>query len=158
MNLLVLTLGYTHEFICSWQGAFNFSSPISFKPLFRAWRHSHLLIIRSQLHARVKSSSISWRQMHFKKIVGCRFYLKPHHLLGDKVWFSLQQVKKKSMISNSCFSFKKKNANFYQSYFLRAKSVRYKKREKKRLEINASSPWNTCLSWEMNMKITINKR
>lgn len=158
MNLLVLTLGYTHEFICSWQGAFNFSSPISFKPLFRAWPHSHLLIIRSQLHARVKSSSISWRQMHFKKIVGCRFYLKPHHLLGDKVWFSLQQVKKKSMISNSCFSFKKKNANFYQSYFLRAKSVRYKKREKKRLEINASSPWNTCLSWEMNMKITINKR
>ena len=108
MNLLVLTLGYTHEFICSWQGAFNFSSPISFKPLFRAWPHSHLLIIRSQLHARVKSSSISWRQMHFKKIVGCRFYLKPHHLLGDKVWFSLQQVKKKSMISNSCFSFKKK--------------------------------------------------
>ena len=158
MNLLVLTLGYTHEFICSWQGAFNFSSPISFKPLFRAWPHSHLLIIRSQLHARVKSSSISWRQMHFKKIVGCRFYLKPHHLLGDKVWFSLQQVKKKSMISNYCFSFKKKNANFYQSYFLRAKSVRYKKREKKRLEINASSPWNTCLSWEMNMKITINKR
>ena len=43
MNLLVLTLGYTHEFICSWQGAFNFSSPISFKPLFRAWPHSHLL-------------------------------------------------------------------------------------------------------------------
>ena len=131
MNLLVLTLGYTHEFICSWQGAFNFSSPISFKPLFRAWRHSHLLIIRSQLHARVKSSSISWRQMHFKKIVGCRFYLKPHHLLGDKVWFSLQQVKKKSMISNSCFSFKKKKCKLLSELFLKGqKCTLQKEREK----------------------------
>ena len=157
MSLLVLTLGYTHEFICNWQGAFNFSSPVSFKPLFRAWPHSHLLIIRSQLHERVKSSSISWRQMHFKKIVGCRFYLKPHHLLGDKVWFSLQQVKKNPWSQTLAFPLKKK-CKLLSELFLRAKSVCYKKREKKRLEINASSPWNTCLSWEMNMKITINKR
>lgn len=48
-----------HEFICTWQRAFNFSSPTSLKPLFRASPHSHLLIIRSQLHETFSSGSIA---------------------------------------------------------------------------------------------------
>lgn len=58
MNLLALTLGSTHEFIGTWQRAFNFSSPKSYNPLFKESPHPHLLIIRSQLHKAFNSVSI----------------------------------------------------------------------------------------------------
>lgn len=58
MNLLALILGSPHKFIRTWQRALDFSSP-TFRPLFRASPHSHLLIIRSQLHETFNSVSVS---------------------------------------------------------------------------------------------------
>lgn len=49
--------------------------------------------------------------------------------------------------------------SFAQSVlFLKGQKYALQKGKEKKLKINACSPCSACLGWEMNMKITINKR